>query len=151
MNKFVSIIVPTYRDWHRLKLCVNALTAQSYPSNAFEVIIINNDPDDHESNLNLPENFRLIVESKPGSYAARNAALALATGEIIAFTDSDCIPDKEWIKNAIARLDAGAERVAGRIELFFKSKKLTPAEIFEKAYAFDQISYIKRGGQSPPI
>lgn len=146
MNKFISVIVPTYHDWDRLRLCIAALAKQSYPSDAFEVIIVNNDPDDHGLNLKLPENFKLITQGKPGSYAARNAALSLAIGEIIAFTDSDCIPDKDWIKNAVARLDEGAERVAGRVELFFKSEKLTFIEIYEKAYAFDQASYVKSGG-----
>ncbi|SKA97428.1 Glycosyl transferase family 2 [Thiothrix eikelboomii] len=145
MNKFVSVIVPTYHNWDGLKLCIDALATQSYPFDAFEVIIVNNDPDDHEPNFNLPENFRLVSQSKPGSYAARNAALALATGEIIAFTDSDCIPDTDWIKNAAVRLEAGAERIAGRIDLFFKSEKLTLIETYEKIYAFDQASYAKSG------
>lgn len=146
MSKFVSVIIPIYHNWDGLKLCISALEAQSYSLDAFEVIIVNNDPDDHEPDLNLSENFRLITQSKPGSYAARNAALVLAAGEIIAFTDSDCIPDKDWITNAVARLDAGAERVAGRVELFFKSEKLMLVEIYEKIYAFDQESYAKSGG-----
>ena len=147
VNKIkVSVIIPTYHDWDRLALCIEALKNQSYPAELFEVIIVNNDPNDIGPELNLSKNFQVISESRPGSYAARNAGLAIAKGKIIAFTDSDCIPDKDWILNAVARLEAGAERVAGRVELFFKSNKLTLAEIYEKAYAFDQESNAKGGG-----
>lgn len=145
-KKMVSVIIPTYHDWDRLTLCIEALKNQKYPDESFEVIIVNNDPEDIEPELNLPQNFQLISEARPGSYAARNAALAIAQGEIIAFTDSDCIPQEDWILKAVARLEAGAERVAGRVELFFRSKKLSLAEIYEKAYAFDQESNAKTGG-----
>lgn len=142
---FVTVIVPTYHDWGRLELCIAALEAQSYPTESYEVIIVNNDPLDHAPELHLLENFRLISEAKPGSYAARNAALALAKGAIIAFTDSDCIPDKDWLTNAVARLESGAERVAGHVELFFESETPTFSELYEKLYAFDQASNAKKG------
>ena len=145
-KKMVSVIIPTYNDWDRLSLCIEALKKQTYPVESFEVIIVNNDPEDIAPELCLADNFQLITEARPGSYSARNAALAITKGEIIAFTDSDCIPDKDWIINAVARLEAGAERVAGRVELFFKSNKLTLVEIYEKAYAFDQESNAKGGG-----
>ncbi|WP_081899067.1 MULTISPECIES: glycosyltransferase family 2 protein [unclassified Halomonas] len=146
-NPRASVIVPTYYDWARLKLCVTALENQSYPQNDFEVIIVNNAPEDTlPLDFHLPNNFRVITEVKPGSYAARNAALKLAKGEIIAFTDSDCIPDPYWLEAAVNRFDKGVERIAGRIELFFKSDKLTLVEIYEKAFSFDQEKYAKTGG-----
>lgn len=145
----VSVIVPTYFDWARLQLCVVALQNQSFPQGDFEVIIVNNAPDDRPpTNFFLPENFKLISEDKAGSYAARNAALKVSQGEIVAFTDSDCIPDTFWLELAVARLDGGAERVAGKIELFFKSDKLTLVEIYEKFYAFDQKKYAQAGGSA---
>lgn len=142
-----SVIVPTYYDWARLKQCVLALQNQTFPQHDFEVIIVNNAPEDSPpTDFSLPDNFYIITESKPGSYAARNAALKLAKGEIIAFTDSDCIPDPFWLEAAVNRFDKGVERIAGRIELFFKSDKLTLVEIYEKAFAFDQEKYAQAGG-----
>ena len=142
---YVSVIVPTYHDWERLKLCMDALFVQTYPSDFYEVIIVNNDPNDKPVQLFLPENFKLIEEGKPGSYAARNAALLIAKGNIIAFTDSDCIPDPNWLKSSLVKLDKGAKRVAGKVELFFQSEKLTISELYEKAFAFDQKSNVKKG------
>jgi len=95
---FVSVIIPTYRDWNRLKLCVNALKNQTYPKNRFEAIVVNNDPADPCPYCPLPDNFVLTTEGKPGSYAARNAGIKIAKGDILAFTDSDCIPYSDWIE-----------------------------------------------------
>ncbi len=145
----VSVIVPTYYDWARLQLCVVALQKQSFSKDAYEVIIVNNAPNDMPPpDFFLPKNFRFISEDKPGSYAARNAALKIAKGEIIAFTDSDCIPDPSWLEAAVERLDKGAERIAGKVELFFKAEKLTLVEIYEKSYAFDQKRYAQTGGSA---
>jgi glycosyltransferase involved in cell wall biosynthesis len=145
----VSVIVPTYYDWVRLQRCVIALQNQSFSQDDFEVIIVNNASNDRPpSDFFLPENFCMLTEDKPGSYAARNAALKKSQGEIIAFTDSDCIPDPFWLETAVARLDKGAERIAGNIELFFKSDKLSPVEIYEKFFGFDQKKYAQAGGSA---
>lgn len=119
--------------------CVEAIKKQSIEPDAYEVIIVNNDPEDRiPSAFKLPSNFRVINEGKPGSYAARNAALKVAQGKAIAFTDSDCIPDPDWLLNGLQYLTCGTDRVAGRVELFFKDKRLSWSEIYEKAFSFQQ-------------
>src|SRR5690606_33493940 len=101
MNYKISVIIPTYHDWARLILCVEALKNQSFPQEDFEVLIVNNDPlDKVPAGFPIFPNFSIINEEKPGSYAARNSAIKIAKGEILAFTDSDCIPDKDWLQNA---------------------------------------------------
>jgi len=146
MKPFVSVIIPTYHDWERLKMCLTALRAQTYPQGRFEVIVVNNDHQDPVPEMELPNNFQILSESKPGSYAARNKGISVAIGEVFAFTDSDCIPQKDWIEKAVVRLLDGAERIAGHVELFFQSGKLTPVEIFEKAFEFPQERYARTGG-----
>ncbi len=148
MKEYISVIIPIYHDWERLKICIDALSKQTYPKEKFEVIIVNNDPKDSPPELSLPDNFRIISEGKPGSYAARNAGIKVADGEILAFTDSDCIPDEKWLENGVSFLNSikGGSRVAGRIKLFFRNKKLSLTEIYEKAFAFRQSDYVKRSG-----
>lgn len=142
----ISVIIPTYHDWGRLKLCLEELTRQSIDAFRFEVIVVNNDPDDRPpTEFELPINFKLIEESKPGSYAARNAALRIARGKVIAFTDSDCIPSPDWLLKGLEYLADGADRVAGRVELFFKEGGLTWAEIYEKAFTFKQHKFAALG------
>lgn len=148
-NQFVSIIIPTFRDWSRLSLCIDALSKQSYPTNKFEVVIVNNDPHDPiPDNLVLPETFKIISENKPGSYAARNAALSLVNGDIVGFTDSDCIPDSNWIKNAVDYFEKNKSctRIAGNVSVFAKSPKATIAEQYDKLHAFKQRRYVKDNG-----
>lgn len=145
----VSIIIPTYNDWKRLSLCINALESQNFSRDMFEVIIANNNPHDHHpKDLSIPANFKIITEETPGSYAARNAALRIAKGEIIGFTDSDCIPDQNWIKNAVEHFQNNktCSRIAGKVAIFFKSTDPTTAELYDRLFAFNQKSYVENSG-----
>lgn len=145
---YVSVIIPTYRDWDALDLCLRALVKQTYPKDRFEVLIVNNDPDS-SCPFSLPDsNMKLICEERRGSYAARNSGIERSEGDVIALTDSDCIPDGCWIENAVEVLNGGADRVAGKVELFYHADKLTAAELYEKVFAFDQQSYIELFGAS---
>jgi glycosyltransferase involved in cell wall biosynthesis len=146
---FVSIIIPTYNDWVRLSKCLNALEQQNFSKEKFEIIVVNNNPDDPVPNgFFIPENCSVITEQKPGSYAARNAALKIAKGEIVGFTDSDCIPDNNWIRNAVNYLIANPEcsRIAGNVSIFFETINPTRAQLYDKLYAFNQKGYVNKSG-----
>lgn len=137
----VSVIIPTYKDWEALNLCLEALKEQTFPREDFEIIIVNNDePETAPPNFEIPTNGRLIHEPLPGSYSARNKAIEVAQGEILAFTDSDCIPDKRWIENALRYFrNSDAERIGGKVEVFFRNpQKKTLAELHESMFAFNQ-------------
>lgn len=144
---YVSVIVPTYRDWRAIHHCLTALAKQRYPKERFKVLIVNNAPEDAlPLNLQLPCNARILMEAKPGSYAARNRGIAEAEGETLTFLDADCIPDPAWVESALACMETqGADLVAGHIELTFQSSKLTPAECYEKAFAFRQVQNVEQG------
>jgi len=148
---FVSIIIPTYNDWTRLSKCLHALAQQNYSKENFEIIVTNNNPDDHiPPRYFVPENCIVIPEAKPGSYAARNAALKLAKGEIIGFTDSDCIPDSNWIKNAVNYFSVNkmCSRIAGNVCIFFETSSPSKAQLYDKLYAFNQKGYVNFSGTS---
>lgn len=144
----VSIIIPTYKDWDRLALCLKALTEQTLSPDMFEVIVVNNAVNDEVPNSYVvSHNCIIINEPKPGSYAARNAGLNVAKGEIIGFTDSDCVPDKDWIKNAIIFLEnnPNVSRIGGAVKVFSKSKKPGKIELYDMMFAFPQYSYVQAG------
>jgi GT2 family glycosyltransferase len=147
-DRFISVIVPTYQDWDRLALCIEALSKQSYPRECFEVIIVNNDPNDPVPlHFSLPEGFRIITEAKVGSYAARNAGLREAKGSIIGFTDTDCVPDPAWIENAVTYFhnNSHCSRIAGHIDIFHKGAKATIVEQYNAIFAFPQESHASGG------
>jgi glycosyltransferase involved in cell wall biosynthesis len=145
---FVSIIIPTYNDWARMSLCIQSLVNQTYDTNSFEFIIVNNNPlDAKPMDVCLPINCILLNESKSGSYAARNKALSVAKGEIIGFTDSDCIVDKDWITNAVEIFTANEniQRIGGAIKLFYKHQRPSKVELHDFVFAFPQEEYVKSG------
>ena len=134
-NPFVSVIIPVYNDPEHLKICLNALENQTYPKSSYEVIVVDNGSD--ESIEGIVNQFGQAVatyESRIGSYAARNKGISLAKGDIIAFTDADCIPASDWIEKGVANLLSvpNCGLVAGKVELFFKNEKQPNAvELFE--------------------
>jgi glycosyltransferase involved in cell wall biosynthesis len=125
MPLFVSVIVPVWNDTERLGHCLTALESQTYPDHSYEVIVVDNDfpklTRQVAQVVALYAHARFVQEREPGSYAARNTGVAHANGDIIAFTDSDCIPTPDWIEKGVAHLAAlggSCAVVAGRIEIF---------------------------------
>ncbi|PKV62617.1 glycosyltransferase [Pontibacter ramchanderi] len=145
---FVSIIIPTYHDWDRLLICLRALETQTYPKEKFEVLVINNAPDDLiPEKIKIDANLEVINEAVPGSYAARNTGIAKAKGSIIGFTDSDCIPDPNWIRAAVSFFDKNQniDRLGGRVDLFTSGDNYNLAEAYDLIYAFRQEENVSRG------
>ncbi|MGJ7461872.1 glycosyltransferase [Halomonas sp. MA07-2] len=147
VRPIVSVIVPTYRDWGSLEKCLRGLARQDYPSDCVEVLVVNNAPQESAPLGIILQNYvRLIGETAPGSYAARNCGIAEAEGEVLAFLDADCVAEPVWLKTALACMGThGADLVAGHITLFYQDNKLTPAECYEKAFAFRQAKNVEQG------
>ena len=140
---FVSVIVPVYNDAERLKTCLGALEAQTYPSEAYEVIAVDNNSD--EGIESIVENYPHAVpefERKQGSYAARNRGLQSAKGDVFAFTDADCIPAENWIAEGVRRLQVEENTtgiVGGEIEMTFQRPNAPrPSEILDAMTGFAQ-------------
>ena len=116
----ISVVIPMFNASRTISTCLEALFHQEVLP--FEVIVVdNNSTDDsreivQNSRQSLkPLNIILCEETKKGPSAARNKGASLACGEIIAFTDSDCVPDQCWIKGietAFSR-DKGLDVIGG--------------------------------------
>ncbi|MCE7054129.1 glycosyltransferase family 2 protein [Algoriphagus sp. AGSA1] len=148
---YFSVIVPTYQDGDKLYTLLEAISRQSFKTSPWEVIIVNNDP---EPDLSISRKFsfpfRILHELKPGSYAARNNGLEHAKGKIIAFTDADMLPDRNWLEIAYHNFDKDLNNeigiLTGPVPLFYKKPaQLTDAEIYEKYTGFDFEGYTKEG------
>ena len=143
----ISVIIPTYHDWDRLEVCINSLNNQTLSKKIYEIIIVNNDPEDSPPDENSYLGINLISERKSGSYAARNTGIKFAKGNILAFTDSDCIPYEDWLENIYRLMSNNPKlsRVGGKVELFYSSNTLSLGELYEKAFAFPQKAYVNKG------
>lgn len=148
MNRVkISVVIPTYRDGEQLRHCLTALENQSLPRKSYEILVINNDPSDDISEVTaaFPE-ITVLSESQPGSYAARNCGIAAAKGEVIAFTDSDCIPAQSWLELGVRRLTqtVNCGLVAGRIELFYQNPaNPSSSELYDMLFEFDQKHFLE--------
>ena len=137
-NLFVSVIVPVYNDSARLVKCLEALRSQTYPQDAYEVIVVDNASEqDIRGAVSLFQSIVYTYESHPGPAAARNKGIGMAKGTVIAFTDSDGRPNPNWIEKGVERLlaDPGASLAGGEIEVFFQNQNHpTLVELFHKNY-----------------
>jgi glycosyltransferase involved in cell wall biosynthesis len=158
-SPFVSVIVPTYNDIDRLKVCLQALEEQTYRADCYEIIVVDNASKNSweiEATVKNCDRAVYTYESRPGSYAARNQGISLAKGEILAFTDADCIPHRDWLERGVETLlkTPNCGLVAGKIELFFQdSDRPTAIELFENVTAFPQAQLldVSKGGATANI
>jgi glycosyltransferase involved in cell wall biosynthesis len=100
----ISIVVPTYRRPDLLLRCINALLKQDFSSSDFEIIVISDgyDSSSYEAVGRFNPKASPVLKyyqlpKKSGPAAARNRGWQQALGELIAFTDDDCIPDSHWL------------------------------------------------------
>lgn len=145
----VSVIVPFFGRPEELRACVAGLLAQSYPPNAYEVIVVDNGspvPAGEILGADLPVTFRVIHEARAGSYTARNTGVRASMGEILAFTDADCVPEPEWIERAMEHLaSAGPCLLAGHVDRTVRGRRPTLLEWYDALTYFDQQYCAARG------
>ena len=146
----VSVIIPVFNDSERLKSCLDSLSRQTYPRDQFEIIVVDNGSEESPRDLvNSYTQCRLLDESKPGSYAARNRGLKEARGDLIAFTDADCLPDPEWLTLGVAMLDdSETDVVGGDIQIFpARQDAPTAVELYDVAFGLPQKNNIRIHGR----
>ena len=144
----ISIVIPHYRDLAGLDLCLTALEQQSLPSDQFEIIVAdNNSPQGKQAVADLISGrAQLVVVTEQGAGPARNGGVALAKGEILAFTDSDCVPEPQWLARGVAALDHH-DFIGGHVRVLLANPPhMTPTEAFERVFAFDFKTYIEKKG-----
>lgn len=92
----VSVIIPTYNRADRLKTAIDSVLGQTYPF--FELIVVDDGSTDGTPDLlaTIRHPIRVIRQENTGVSAARNRGIQTASGELIAFLDSDdyWLPDK---------------------------------------------------------
>src|SRR5687767_12412282 len=116
----VSVIIPTWRRPASIVRCLRALAAQSRAPD--ELIVITRDVDpasrDAARGVTVPAGVALRVLEIPagGVVAAMQAGLDAAKGNVIALTDDDAEPRRDWIERLVATLaaDAGLAGAGGR-------------------------------------
>lgn len=104
---FVSVIVPTYNRAEMLRTTIKSLAEQDYPSDRYEIIVVDNNSTD--STREIVEKFmvgsmvtvKYHFESRQGVHYARNAALKLSRGDILYYTDDDMIAEADLLAQIV--------------------------------------------------
>jgi GT2 family glycosyltransferase len=121
----VSVVVPTYKRPDLLRRCLEALLAQSLVPTAYEIVVVDDAPTPETRYLveglasitrGVPALHYLTAPDTQGPAGARNRGWRFAAAPIVAFTDDDTVPDRDWLWNglqAMARDDLAA--VWGRV------------------------------------
>ncbi len=103
--KSVTVIVPAHNARDTIGACIESLLGQTRRPD--EVIIVDDCSDDDTAAVASRYGVKIIrLETNSGPGIARNAGAAMATGEVLAFTDSDCVAPPDWLERILGALDA---------------------------------------------
>ena len=101
----VSIIIPTFNGGERIGACLDALVKQSCRPELEIVVVNDGSTDETASVVRRFAGVRLIHQANAGPAAARNRGAREARGDILLFTDDDCVPTPTWIEAMLANFD----------------------------------------------
>jgi GT2 family glycosyltransferase len=101
----VSVVVCVYNGERTIDSCLASLEKLNYPN--YEVVVVNDGSTD--GTRQIAENYdyiRLIHQENMGLSEARNVGIRHSSGEIVAFTDADCMADPDWLTHLVARFQS---------------------------------------------
>jgi len=110
---FVSVIVITCNEERNIRACLDSLLTLDYPSDRREIIVVDASTDSTPGIVGGYTDVRLIPSPK-GFAAQKNAGVAAARADLLAFSDADCLFPPDWLR-ALDRafLDPGLDVAGG--------------------------------------
>ncbi|MCL4294647.1 MAG: glycosyltransferase [Anaerolineae bacterium] len=100
MTRSISVIVPVYNGRQTLPACLRALQHQTCPPN--EVIVVDDGSTDDTAVIAARAGVTVLSQKNAGPAAARNHGAQAAQGDILLFTDADCVPAPDWVEQMVA-------------------------------------------------
>ena len=172
---FVSVIIPFKNNLDEVSKIQKRLVAQTYPSEKFEILFIDNGSEDKFEVIQIDGFQCKILEEEEhlnSPYSARNRGIEAARGEIIAFIDANSFPEPDWVEQGVIKMmQKNADLIAGEVRFTF-GKKATAAmvadsmtsiqmenavmnrgvaytaNLFIKKWVFDQVGLFEEGIRS---
>ena len=107
----LSVIIPVLGDT-RIRECLEGLFASDPAPASLEVLVVDNGPSEEIRAVVSRFPAQYIVEPRRGSYAARNRGIERAGGDILVFTDADCVPPPTWLREIRSAFEDRSCRLA---------------------------------------
>jgi cellulose synthase/poly-beta-1,6-N-acetylglucosamine synthase-like glycosyltransferase len=98
---FISIIIPAKNEEKLIRSCITSLHALDYPKDKLEIIVVDGISTDQTDTVAREMGANVLINKKQTVSPGRNIGFENAHGELIAFTDADCIVDKNWLASSI--------------------------------------------------
>jgi len=143
---FVSVVVAARNEESNIGACLEALSAQDYPKDSYEIIAVNDRSEDRTDEIidryamKISGISAIHIKNKSADMAPKKWALhqgiQKARGEIILTTDADCVPSPQWVSSMIRYFEPGVGLVAGYSPLTGR----TSGSLFEKLVALDGLA-----------
>lgn len=97
MSAAISVVIPCRNERATLAMCLDALCAQPFPNDRYEIIVVDGGSTDGSRSIARERGIRVLRDPGRGPGAARNVGVAAARAPIVAFTDADCVPAEDWL------------------------------------------------------
>jgi len=147
----VSVITPIYNCSSNIEDLVSALQSQDINC-TLEIIMVDNNSTDNSFEIakrfTYLSNVTVVNQDQIQSVAAtRNKGIEIASGNILAFIDGDCIPNLDWLREGIQCMqDNNVDRVGGRINIRPLTCNSSIYSLIEALLCYDQESAINGVG-----
>ncbi len=99
----ISVIIPVYNGAQTLPACLKALQQQT--QSPAEIIVVDDGSTDNTVGIAAQFDVTILSQANAGPAAARNHGARIAGGDILLFTDADCVPAPDWVERMIAPFD----------------------------------------------
>ncbi|HUW96642.1 MAG TPA: glycosyltransferase [Anaerolineae bacterium] len=103
----ISIVVPARNAARTIGGCLQSLLEQSVSRERYEVIVVDDGSTDETRQMVERSGATLMAQAQQGPAAARNKGVSVSKGDIVLFTDADCVPEANWVQEMIRAFEDG--------------------------------------------
>jgi len=96
--RMISVVIPTFNEEENIAQCLVSLCHQTVPRSEYEIIVVDGGSKDATREIAEKYADKVFIQTRKKVGGARNDGADVATGDILATTDADCILPPDWIK-----------------------------------------------------